>query len=148
LQYDDVAAAGNLLKKVFDEFVSPDYTDRGILYFYESISEKTIRERLSGESNIAVAKYGDRIAGYIEITDRNHIFLLFVDKEFHGKGVAQKLVEYSLNLLRKNLPEINWITVCSTSIAVPFYQKLGFVELAEMQLKNDIVSFPMKKIFR
>jgi ribosomal protein S18 acetylase RimI-like enzyme len=93
-----------------------------------------------------IARIEGRIAGLIEVSDVNHIYLLFIAKESQKKGIARKLITFSINSLLENNPELKELTVNSASSAVNFYEKLGFIKLADMQYKNDIISFPMKLI--
>lgn len=142
----EIAEACSFIKKVFDEFTAPEYSSGGIRYFYEMISEHSVRKRISIGSMMNVAKIEGRIAGLIEVSDVNHIYLLFITKDFHKKGIARKLMKFSISSLLENNPELRELTVNSTSSAVIFYEKLGFIKLADMQFKNDIISFPMKLI--
>jgi len=148
IKLTEIVEAENLIKKVFDESAAEDYTSAGIRHFYEKISESAIRERFSNGSMIIVAKADNRISGYLEITNSNHIYLLFVKKEDQHKGIGRKLIEFSLNLLRENDSELYNVTVNSTESAVKLYEKLGFVRLADCQYKNDMISYPMSIVIR
>lgn len=139
----EIIEAGNFLRKVFDDSVSAEYSSAGVSHFYEMVTEQSIRERFLNGSRINVAKVDNRIAGYIEITGLNHIYLLFIRREFQNKGIGRKLIDDSLNVLRENNPELNKLTVNSTSFAVKIYEKLGFRKMADFQFKNGIMSYPM-----
>jgi GNAT superfamily N-acetyltransferase len=140
----EIAEACRFIKIVFDEFTAEEYSSGGIGHFYEMISEHPVGKRLSSGSMINVARSEGRIAGLIEVSDKNHIYLLFVAKEFHKKGIARRLIEFSISSLLEDNPELRELTVSSTSSAVEFYERLGFRKLADMQFKNDIISFPMR----
>ena len=142
IQY--IAEASKMLKELFDEFAAPDYSQDGIAHFYKIITSQSIQERLYSGNIIYIAKIDDKIAGYIEIKDLSHIYLLFVKKEFHKKGIAKKLLDFSINFLKRANPKMNAITVNSTPYGVKIYERLGFSKIAEMQLKNGILSYPMR----
>jgi len=146
LKIEDIEETSKMLKEIFDEFVAPDYSQTGVDYFCEMIRNQSISERLFSGSIIYAAKSNDKISGYIEIKDLNHIYLLFVKKEFHKKGIAKKLLDFSINFLKRNNPKLNAITVNSTPYSVKIYERLGFNKIADMQLKNGILSYPMRRI--
>jgi len=143
IKLKDIIEASKFIKKVFDEFIAEDYSEKGAGHFYELIDEQSIQQRFLNGNMIIVAKSENRITGYIEITNLNHIYLLFVAKEFQKKGIGRKLIYFSLNMLIENNPELTRVTVNSTSFAIKFYEKLGFGKMADFQYKNGIISYPM-----
>jgi len=148
IELEDIGSAGILIKKVFDEFAASGYSKNGAAHFYKVIREEAIRERLLNGNLIFVAKNCNKIIAYIEIMGLNHIYLLFVDKEFQRKGIGRKLIDFSLNILLKNSSNFREVTVNSTAFAVNVYEKLGFEKIADFQMKDGIISFPMKRAVR
>ena len=148
IKLEEINQASNLIQQVFDEFIFEDYRKDGIDYFYGMTNALSIRERFINGSLIFVAKKDIRIIGYIEVINLNHIYLLFVEKEFQKKGIARKLSDFALRILKEKNIELKEITVNSTLSAVRFYEKLGFIKIADYQFKNGILSFPMKKVFK
>ncbi len=143
IKFAEIIEAGNLIRKVFDEFSAAEYSSAGISHFYEKITEYAIRERFLMGSMINAAKINNRIVGYIEVINSSHIYLLFIKKDYQKKGLGTKLIDFSIDLLKKNNPQLRNITVNSTESAVKVYEKLGFRKLADLQFKNDIISYPM-----
>ena len=43
----------------------------------------------------------NEIIGILEIKNYDHISLFFVKKDFHNKGIGQKLFEYYINTITK-----------------------------------------------
>lgn len=91
-----------------------------------------------------VAIIDSKIAGVIETRDNNYISLLFVDKAFHGQGIAGKLFRKSLLNCKKINPELNKFYVHASPFSVPVYKKLGFTETDLMQEQNGIKYLPME----
>lgn len=53
---------------------------------------------------------------------------IYVLKEFHGKGIAQKLMDYFLGYAAQNNYEVVWLSVWEHNLrAQKFYEKYGFV---------------------
>lgn len=135
-----------LIKKVYDEFVSMDYSEAGNRFFYDWIEPSKIAERQKNQRNILVAVADAAIIGMIEIRDNKYISLLFVDKTYHGKGIAKKLFQEALkNCLQKD-PGLEKFYVHASPFSIPVYEKLGFVGTDIMQEENGIRYLPMEMV--
>ena len=84
-----------LIKKVYDEYVSIDYCEEGNKFFYDWIQPSKIAERQLNQTNIWVAFKDSKLVGMIEIRDNKFISLLFVDKIYQGQGIAKRLFNES-----------------------------------------------------
>ena len=84
---------------------------------------------------ILTAKNDDNaIIGMLEITNYSHISLFFVDDKYFKSGIATQLFEESKNILQSDK-----YTVKSSSYALEFYKKLGFVQLYnDIQVENGV----------
>jgi len=133
-----------LIKKVYDEFVSDDYTDEGNRFFYSWIDPYKIAKRQQNEINILVASDDSKIVGMIEIRDNDRISLLFVDKEYQGQGIARQLFQASLKKCLKKDPKLKMFYVHASPFSIPVYRKLGFIETDEMQETMGIKYLPME----
>jgi len=134
----------NLIRNVYDEFVAPDYSVEGNKFFYDWIAADKIAERQKSGRNMLLAMIDSKIAGVIETRDNNHISLLFVDKAFHGQGIAKKLFHEVLINCKKNNPGLNKFYVHASPFSVPVYKKLGFTVTDVMQEQNGIKYLPME----
>lgn len=68
-----------------------------------------------------VATGGSNIKG-----DIGYLSWYIVHPEQHGKGLGKQLAEQNLQILRNN-PVVKKITVRTSQLVYPFYEKLGFV---------------------
>ena len=132
-----------LIKKVYDEFVSIDYTEEGNRVFYDWIEPSKMAERQQNQINILIATIDSEIVGMIEIRDNNKISLLFVDKKHHGLGVAKKLFQEALKKSILRDANLNTFLVNASPYSIPVYRKLGFIETDVMQEKFGIKYLPM-----
>jgi len=133
-----------LIKKVYDEFVSIDYSDEGNKFFYDWIEPSRIAERQKGQTNLEVAIMDSKLVGMIEIRDNKNISLLFVDKEYHGRGIAKRLFHESLKTCIQRDSALDKFYVHASPFSIPFYLKLGFTETGIMQLQFGIKYLPME----
>lgn len=133
-----------LIKRVFDEFVAPDYSEEGNRFFNDWINPKSIAERQQNGRNIHLAFCESILVGMIEIRDKNHISLLFVDKNYHRLGIAKKLLLKSITNCIKIYPEIDLFLVNASPYSIPIYKKLGFTKTASLLENHGIKYMPME----
>lgn len=144
IKIDDIQNTLYLVEKIFNEFEAPDYSSEGIENFYKFANYNNIKENLNKNLKILIAKDEQRIIGMIAFRDYCHINMLFVDKEYHKKGVATTLVDSAKKYCKFNNKELEYITVNSSPYAVEFYHKLGF-ECTDSERTIDGIRFtPMK----
>jgi GNAT superfamily N-acetyltransferase len=137
-------AVYRLIRKVYDEFVAIDYVEAGNLFFYDWIKPEAIAARQVNSVNLLVAKVGSEIAGMIEMRNNNTVSLLFVDKLFHGYGIARNLFDNALKMCLQREPRPTELFVHASPFSIPVYEKLGFIATSVMQEENGIRYLPMK----
>ena len=132
---EELDIAVSLVWRVFLEFEAPNYTDEGIEEFKRSIFNKewVSKKRFYGYYD------NNKLVGVIATNDINHISLLFVDGEFHKKGIGRKLYEYILQFNNTDSFSVN-----SSIYGHEFYKKLGFIDLDKEQCVHGIRFFPMR----
>ena len=143
LKLENLEEALIVIETTFLKFVAPDYSKEGVENFFKFSNYETIKENISRNMKIYVAKENDKIIGVIGYRDSTHINLLFVLEEYQHKGVAKSLY----NLVIKNCKNANVkrITVNSSPYAHNAYLKLGFIDDNQMQEVDGIKFYPMHK---
>ena len=134
-----------LVWEVFAEFEAPEYTQEGIEEFWRFIDLEYMLMQV-GEGNMTFwgAFEDDYLVGVIAFRGLTHISLLFVDGEYHRRGIGTALLKTAVSDNKKLDPEFNTITVNSSPYAVPFYTALGFKPTDEMLEEDGIKFMPMK----
>lgn len=141
---DNLQAALELVWKVFLQFEAPEYCEEGISEFHDFIQVDSIRQKLLNHELFLWAGYeGDRIVGVIAVRPPFHISLLFVDPQFHRRGIARSLFETVLEVCKNTE-----ITVNSSPYAVGIYRRMGFADTDAEQTVNGIRFVPMKYIVK
>ena len=140
---DDETGVEALVQSVFDEFVAPEYSNHGITAFKEIINAGSFTERLRSGNLIILAISESKIIGIIEMRLYSHIALLFVEKSFQKKGVAQELCLRAFELCRKLNPDLQEITVNSSPNALGAYQRIGFIPTDDEKEENGMRFTPM-----
>lgn len=141
----DWEPAMKLAWETFLIFEAVEYSEEGVESFRDFISDQWLKKMfLKGEYQMFVALEGEKVIGFITVRNRSHISLLFVDKDYHRRGIGstliQKLGEYLITEVG-----VDYMTVDSAPYAIEFYHKLGFWDLAPLQQKQGIIYTSMKK---
>lgn len=145
LQPGEEEAVSEMVVSVFNAFVAPRYSEEGRNTFLEYVTPKAISlRRMRPTHFFLTAKSSGRLVGLIEVRDFDHVGLLFVEKEPHGKGIARGLLEGAIDRVKRHNSENAVLTVNSSPYAVPVYQKLGFVATSGEQITNGILYHPMR----
>lgn len=133
----------NLVAKSFNEFIAPDFSEQGIEEFFLYSNPLSLKKRLEKDYFAIVAECDGRILGMIEIKGDNHISMLYVDKDFHHKGIASNLVKKALEEISENSRVSNDISVNSSRYAVQFYESLGFIQYEDEKSVYGVIHTPM-----
>jgi ribosomal protein S18 acetylase RimI-like enzyme len=137
-----------LIWRVFEEFEAPDYTDEGIKEFQSFIAAQSVKERMSRRELLFWGCWRDnRLVGAIATRPPCHISLLFVDKEYHRRGIAKSLFRTAVGFYIEN-SSFDKMTVNSSPYAVEVYRRLGFVDTDSEQIVNGLRFTPMRHTFR
>lgn len=143
LQKNDIRNALDLVWNVFQEFEAPDYSKQGIEEFREFISYNSIIDKFDkGELYFWGCVDNDDLTGVITTRGINHICMLFVNKEYHRRGIARSLFQ-TVEERCKNENNISNITVNSSPYAIEVYHRLGFFDTDKELTLNGIRFTPM-----
>ncbi|HKM35222.1 MAG TPA: GNAT family N-acetyltransferase [Lachnospiraceae bacterium] len=119
--------------KTFLKYEADDYTEEGIHNFYDFLTNGRIHKMfLEGTYLMMIALDDDRVIGQISVRNGNHISLLFVDEDYHNKGVGRELINKMGDYLKCNRNEV-YVSVKAAPYAVGFYRRLGFRECSPEQ---------------
>ncbi len=85
------------------------------------------------------ASFGNEIVGYIAWREENYIGHLYVKTEYHGFGIAKRLVEEM-----KRISDARLIKVKASIYALGFYESVGFKAISKELSINGIRYVPME----
>lgn len=143
LKRSDLKNALDLVWTVFLEFEAPDYSPQGIEEFKKFISYDSMMKQYENEDIIFWGCIvNQEITCVIATRGSSHICLLFVDKEYHRRGIGKRLFLTVLEECKRK-SNGNTITVNSSPYAVEVYHRLGFVDLDQEQIVNGLRFTPM-----
>ncbi|MEK6223312.1 MAG: GNAT family N-acetyltransferase [Thermodesulfobacteriales bacterium] len=133
----------NLVARSFNEFIAPEFSEEGIEEFYKYSNPREFLKRAESGYFSMVSETDGKLAGVIEFKGNKHISMLYVDKAFHKKGVAKGLIRMALEEVTSSRGNRDNITVNSSRYAVPFYEKLGFIQYEEEKTIYGVFHIPM-----
>lgn len=137
----DLASAIQLIKRCFHEFVAGEYSEQGVEEFERYVD--AMPERLGKEHFALLVRAGGDVVGLLEMRNMKHVSLLFVAREYHGRGIARLLWEEGLRCCLETNPGLQEIDVNSSRYAVEVYKRLGFEVRGEYQTVQGIGFVPM-----
>ncbi|NQU83450.1 MAG: GNAT family N-acetyltransferase [Parcubacteria group bacterium] len=146
----DAQKVCKLICRVFNKFVAPDFTRQGIKKWLGEQTPKQQIER-ARQRDIYVAIVNNKIVGMIEgRREKNdgRVTRLFVDRNFHKKGIARNLMNKIETLYKKK--KVKKMKIFSSLYAQDFYGRMDYKKTTGT-IKNKkwgMVYQPMKKIFK
>lgn len=144
---EEWAPAMKMIWKTFLKFEGKDYTEEGIRNFFEFITDADLYQSfLAGRYQMMVALDEERIVGAGSIRNCNHLSLLFVDEEYHHRGIGATIMENLCRYLQEEAGE-RYMSLKAAPYALNFYRKIGFREVAPEEEYSGIRVTPMERFF-
>ena len=141
---DEWETAMELAFRIFLKYEAKEYGPQGIRNFAEFVTDETLKKLfLQGKYILFVAMKEDKMIGMISLRSGNHISLLFVDNEYHRKGVGKALIKYLQEYMLSSTGYIK-MTVNAAPYGVPFYHAVGFTDTGVETKTEGIIYTPME----
>lgn len=137
LKENEIKDAINLAWRVFLEFEASDYSEEGVLEFWQSINDQEFISKLDVYG--AYEEDNSELLGMIATRGDNHIALFFVDGKYHRMGIGKMLYSVVCDINKDG-----YFTVNSSPYAKEVYEHLGFIFTDKEQVVNGIRFYPMK----
>lgn len=140
-EWDD---AMRLCWDTFLLYEAPEYSKEGIQNFKNFVNDPILKQLfLEGKYRVLAAFDKGFMVGIIGLRNESHISLLFVDRDYHRKGIATKLIDSMSKIVKKEYKKKE-MTVNSSPYAVNFYHKYGFFDEAKETITDGIRYTPMR----
>jgi len=151
LETENLEEALSLVWRVFLAYKPSDCVDEGTQEFKRFIDPDSFRQKiLHNGFRIWVCRNSrdkGKIVGVLATRPACHISLLFVDEEYHRRGIAREMLNHVIGFYKTNRTNYEYkeITVNSSPYAHEAYRKLGFQDAEKEQTINGIRHIPMRK---
>jgi ribosomal protein S18 acetylase RimI-like enzyme len=130
-----VRPALDLALRVFTEYEMPDYEPEAHENF----------KRGMDVGRLLVALDGDSMIGLVNERKNGHVSMLFVDGQYHRRGIATALMNEMVGALKAE--GIKRITLNASPYGIPFYEHFGFRPTDSVQHADGFVFNPMEYNF-
>lgn len=126
----------------FQQIASQVSSEEGANAFRDGLTSTQLYiEFLQGRYPVFCAYQGKKIVGVLALKNRTHISLLFVRKEFQGRGIGTRLLEECRAYCGKQ--GIFDLTVNAIATGIPFYLAHGFTAFEEERQEQGLRFTPM-----
>lgn len=125
-------------------FIKYDSVDYGIEHtkrMQEAIEDRLKDFSIYTQRLMIVALADDKVVGMLETYGTNRISLLFVDSEFHRKGIATDMMRKVASELK--MRGYDKIVLNSSPYGFPFYEHFGFTVEDEEKNADTPWKIPM-----
>jgi ribosomal protein S18 acetylase RimI-like enzyme len=129
----DIPAAAALLRRAAEEFILHESSPQDAAAFLAAQGEQALRGFIADGYVYHVALVDGELAGFIGVRGRSHVYSLYVDKRFHGRGVARRLWDTARAVALDGAAHPGSFTVNASNHAVRWYEARGFIRTAPMQ---------------
>ena len=124
-------------------FEAPEYSKQGIESFRNFVKDPILKTLfVEGKYKVIAAFDKGFMVGILGVRNETHISLLFVDSEYHRRGIARRLMNRIFEMTYKEYGKRE-MTVNSSPYAVGFYHKIGFIDTDVEQTTDGIRYTPM-----
>ena len=149
----DAKALSSFAEATFRDTFAEENSVENMRVFCEANYSEAIQATEIANSRMAtlLCEENNQIIGYVQLQwsttpacvkakKPGEIQRLYVAKEWHGKNIAHRLIEASLNEMADRHSDVVWLGVWEKNPrAIAFYQKLGFTTVGDhiFQLGSD-----------
>ena len=144
----DLAEMQKLYVDTITSICKNDYSHEQIKGWTSSIENTKRWTDILTSQYVLIAELNNKMVGYITLLKNNYIDLLFVNKDYQRKGIADKLyVEVEKEAIEQ---KGCFLSADVSKTARPFFEKKGFIIIQEqtnIRQGVEIINYKMTKQF-
>lgn len=141
IQYEELKAASDVLWKSFYNAEKNNHTMEGMELFRDLTHPVSLSINTFDGSVLLYGYFEDEtLLAVGALKAKKHILMLYVLPCEQKRGIGNKLLAF----MEKRC-EGGCITVNSSDVAIPFYQKYGYCPTGDRDTTGNLISTPMKK---
>ncbi|MEH6444374.1 MAG: GNAT family N-acetyltransferase [Oceanospirillaceae bacterium] len=132
-----------LISTLVIKHIAPSCSDTGTQILLNSMDVNSIKSYIDQGYQYHVAEVNNEIVGVVAVKDNSHLYHLFVDDLYQGKGFAKQLWQHAKSQCIKQ-GNNGTFTVNSALNAVQVYKKWGFIPYMDVRERGGIKDLPMR----
>lgn len=147
---DDCSAISALVVRCAERFLLADFSPQGQTMLLNSMSPAAIADYLQQGMYYQLA-FADtdpagELVGVLALKRPCHLYHLFVEPGWHGRGIARQLFDITWPVVRHwaAAAQVEQLTVNSSLYAVAVYLKWGFVPESAPRDRGGVIDQPMR----
>lgn len=143
-QVNECEALSKIATEAANKFIVGELTVEGREKLLSSLGPASIANDFAAGIMFWVAEQNGRFLGYVAMKPPAHLYHLYVDEAFHGRGVGKALFAEAIRIWSQTHSFDN-LTVNASRYAVPIYEKWGFFPTEGLVDRCGVICFPMVK---
>lgn len=140
----DAAAISKLLTSLATKYIVSMLIDEGRNKLLNSMTSEAIEGFFDNGFRYHVGEIGGKIIGVVGTRDDSHLFHLFVDDRFQGKGYSSQLWSAGKAACLESGNNPGYFTVNSSINAQDVYKHWGFEPIGDIRERGGVKDIPMK----
>lgn len=141
---NDSEEISNLLITLAERFIVSLFNDAGRENMLNSMTPDAIESFFHHGFRYHVGEAGGEIVGVIGMRDDSHLFHLFVDERYQGKGYSSDLWRVGQKACMDSGKNPGYFTVNSSLNAQDVYKHWGFRPTGGIREGGGVIDLPMK----
>ena len=141
---EDIPTALDLAWRMFVKYDSPDYGAEHTERMCKAIEDRLKDVSIYAQRLMVVAVADEKVVGMLETYGTNRVSLLFVDSEYHRKGIATALMSKIAGELKRR--GYDKVVLNSSPHGLPFYKRFGFTVVEDEKNPETPWKTPMSYI--
>lgn len=145
----DLQQMQELFVQTIETVCTEDYTEKQLKIWSSAASNTARWENIIHEQKVILSSDGSVITGFGTLRDYTYIDMLYVHKDYQGRGVAS-LIYREIEQAALSVGSVSLTSDVSIT-AKPFFQSRGFRVIAEQRnilQRVEIINYKMQKILR
>lgn len=138
MQQKDLVAVSHICMKAFKHSVADTLPPNGVKTFAGITTAKAFAERMQLDNLMFVAEVDGIVAGVLELKEKRHVAMFFIDPAYQRQGVGKRLLARALAYA-----DVRRVTVKASLPSVSAYQRFGFIQDGAVGESGGLVFQPM-----
>ena len=140
----DAESSSVLLTSLAVKYIANSFNDEGRTNLLNSMTPEAIEGFFDDGFRYHIGEIDGEIVGVVGTRDDSHLFHLFVDDRFQGKGYSSQLWKVGMNACLESGNNPGYFTVNSSLNAQHVYQQWGFVPEGGIREGGGVKDQPMR----
>lgn len=141
---EDSIAISMLLVDLAEKYIVGTFNNEGKTNMFSSMTPESIKGFFDNGFRYHVGEIKGEVVGVIGTRDNSHLFHLFIDERFQGKGFSSQLWSEGKAACLESGENPGYFTVNSSLNAQEVYKHWGFAPIGGIREGGGVKELPMR----